>query len=276
MIWEGTFKKNRRNGYPLLISVCLHIFTFIFLGLYVLNNPQEPRESISVELVKTTHQVRRTHRDITMSRRFSLNNSKLTRRLEYEYVTQSLYNSADITPQVSSAGIPGVQYEPLEIKAMRVQPEIANLKKPLAAPKIVTQKLITQNTPRENLYHLHDRLLKLSSIYSPASFDLDKTDSNIIQSFLQIVSKRIEKSKRYPGWAMEAGLQGRVVIRFTILRDGTLGEKLELVKSSGAEILDNAAIAAIKSAAPFPELPPSLDRDWIQIELPMDFRLKQS
>lgn len=37
-----------------------------------------------------------------------------------------------------------------------------------------------------------------------------------------------------------------------------------------------AQITAIKDAAPFPALPQALKREWLQIELPMDFRLRAS
>ena len=94
-----------------------------------------------------------------------------------------------------------------------------------------------------------------------------------LRDFLQIVSGKIEKSKRYPKWATDIGLEGKAVIRFTILQDGTLDRNILLVSSSGSEILDDAAIAAIRNAAPFPALPRALGREWLQIELPMDFRL---
>jgi protein TonB len=109
----------------------------------------------------------------------------------------------------------------------------------------------------------------LLPVYNP-------TDPAVMRSFLRTIGRKIEKSKRYPKWAMDTGLEGKVVIRFTVLRDGSLGEEFLLVRSSGTEILDNAAIAAIKEAAPFPALPRSLGRERLQIELPMDFQLVES
>jgi protein TonB len=102
------------------------------------------------------------------------------------------------------------------------------------------------------------------------------SDSTILRDFLKIVSRKIERSKRYPRWAMDTGLEGRVVIRFTILQDGTLCEEILLVSSSGTEILDNAAISAVRNAAPFPTLPEELSREWLQVELPMSFHLTRS
>jgi protein TonB len=76
----------------------------------------------------------------------------------------------------------------------------------------------------------------------------------------------------YPRWAREAGYEGITKIRFAILSNGEL-EKVSIVNSSGYDILDNAAIAAIEKAAPFPPLPDSLKRDMLQLELPIAFQL---
>ena len=75
---------------------------------------------------------------------------------------------------------------------------------------------------------------------------------------------------------MDASIEGKVVIRFIILQDGRLCEEILLVSSSGAEILDNAAISAVRNAAPFPALPKELRREQLQVELPMSFHLTRS
>jgi protein TonB len=77
----------------------------------------------------------------------------------------------------------------------------------------------------------------------------------------------------YPHWAREAGYEGITKIRFAILSDGQLGE-VSIIDSSGYDILDNAAIAAIEKAAPFPPLPSRIiGRDILRIELPIVFKL---
>ncbi len=53
------------------------------------------------------------------------------------------------------------------------------------------------------------------------------------------------------------GLQGRLVLKFVLNRDGSLRE-LKVVKSSGVDILDDAAIKAIRRAAPFYAIPKKL------------------
>jgi protein TonB len=93
-----------------------------------------------------------------------------------------------------------------------------------------------------------------------------------MHEFLDLVRKKIETAKSYPHWAREAGYEGTTKIRFAILANGGL-EEVFIVDSSGYDILDNAAIAAIEKAAPFPPLPNSLKRDILQLELPIAFQL---
>jgi protein TonB len=50
------------------------------------------------------------------------------------------------------------------------------------------------------------------------------------------------------------GEKGRVAIIFEIVKDGSVPE-LRLVRSSGSDALDRAALAGIHASAPFPPLP---------------------
>jgi TonB family protein len=103
---------------------------------------------------------------------------------------------------------------------------------------------------------------------------MNRTESRInpIYEFLEAIRRKIENAKMYPHWAREAGYEGITKIRFAILSNGQLGE-ISIVGSSGYDILDNAAIAAIEKAAPFPALPGSLNRDILKVELPIVFKL---
>jgi TonB family protein len=60
------------------------------------------------------------------------------------------------------------------------------------------------------------------------------------------------------------GKQGRVVLEFTILRDGTVPD-LTLRAGSGTESLDGAALASIRMSSPFPSLPPEFPGQDIRL-----------
>ncbi len=76
----------------------------------------------------------------------------------------------------------------------------------------------------------------------------------------------IERTKNYPRLARERGIEGVVRVRFRLTSSGTV-EKIEIVKSSGSEILDNASISTVYRAAPMPHV-----SGWV--EMPMKYVLK--
>lgn len=59
---------------------------------------------------------------------------------------------------------------------------------------------------------------------------------------------------RYPWQAKKMHLTGKVILAFIILEDGTT-EHVRIVESSGHEILDENAVAAVGEAQPFPRPP---------------------
>lgn len=58
----------------------------------------------------------------------------------------------------------------------------------------------------------------------------------------------------YPDEARRRGLSGRLVMTVAVRRDGSV-EEATLVQSSGALVLDQAALRTVKMAEPFPPLP---------------------
>lgn len=268
-------KKNWARFHFLLISLCIHIAIFIFMGTIVLHNMQEPRESVSVQLLKAIQPERKLRRNTPEPRNWAvveINLPEKTRDTVKPVIRQENASSYSATEVM-----PAFQYDFVEAKEPRLSPRILRRAYSLAIPKIDVSKPVASTTmPRGDLLRMYEfpPYMPLSPRLSLP--DRKASDPAILKDFLRMISGRIEKSKRYPGWAMDAGLEGKVIVRFTILRDGELGERPLLVKSSGAEILDNAAIAAIKNAAPFPALPDSLSQERLQVELPMDFRLRES
>ena len=80
------------------------------------------------------------------------------------------------------------------------------------------------------------------------------------------LSAAIERTKNYPRLARERGIEGVVRVRFRLTSSGNV-EKIEIVQSSGSEILDSASISAVYRAAPMPHV-----SGWI--EIPMKYVLK--
>lgn len=73
-------------------------------------------------------------------------------------------------------------------------------------------------------------------------------------SYMQRLKDRIEGIWRYPPEAAEKGIYGDLYIRFTIKKNGRLGN-IELLRTSGYRSLDEAAMKALRDAEPFWPLP---------------------
>ncbi len=68
------------------------------------------------------------------------------------------------------------------------------------------------------------------------------------------VAARLRKALRYPREAQRERLRGEVHVSFTISSSGGVGG-IRVVRSSGHPVLDQAAIATVQRAAPFPPTP---------------------
>lgn len=66
--------------------------------------------------------------------------------------------------------------------------------------------------------------------------------------------KKINRAKYYPEMARRQGVEGAPKVAFSILEDGKVSQ-VKIVESSGNEILDNAAMEAIRNSTPLPFYP---------------------
>ncbi|MGE5173131.1 MAG: energy transducer TonB [Betaproteobacteria bacterium] len=81
-----------------------------------------------------------------------------------------------------------------------------------------------------------------------------------------LIESAIEKSKNYPRMARERGIQGVVHVRFKLTPSGDV-ERVEIIKSSGYDILDDASVRTVYRAVPMPYV-----NGWV--EVPIAYVLK--
>jgi periplasmic protein TonB len=91
-------------------------------------------------------------------------------------------------------------------------------------------------------------------------------DTTQRRAYLGQVRKTLERSKVNP----RSTHSGTVLVRFTV---GPKGELLSrtIQQSSGSKILDDAAMAALDRAAPFPPLPQEIARGPLEVQVPFRF-----
>jgi periplasmic protein TonB len=91
-------------------------------------------------------------------------------------------------------------------------------------------------------------------------------DATLRMAYLGKLSKTLERSKVNP----RSRRSGTVLIRFTV---ATTGEVLsrQVQKSSGSKVLDEAAMAALERASPFPPMPENIAQGPLEVQVPFNF-----
>jgi len=92
---------------------------------------------------------------------------------------------------------------------------------------------------------------------------LDTKEPKYISYFTSI-KRAIETVWEYPEPALRQGMQGKLLLEFTILGNGQL-EKTRLVRSSGFSILDQEALRAVQAASPFHPIPSSIGKPRLEV-----------
>ena len=82
----------------------------------------------------------------------------------------------------------------------------------------------------------------------------------------------MDKYKVYPVMARKMGIQGRVMVRFTLDRSGAV-QSFEVIQPAGAEILNSAAKELVKKISGLKPFPQELSRAAWQFEIPVEYRL---
>ncbi len=114
---------------------------------------------------------------------------------------------------------------------------------------------------------------KETVLRSSRSFQTSSSPSSALRNYLALIRDRVEAAKRYPLVARMRGEEGSVRVAFSISPRGEL-LTLELLKSSGHRLLDQAALSAIKKAAPFPPPPPPYEQKGLRLFLKLNFQLR--
>lgn len=96
-----------------------------------------------------------------------------------------------------------------------------------------------------------------------------------VQGYFSQISAWIDANKDYPGEVKKRKQQGTVTVRFSINRDGEL-LNASIRKSSGHALLDQAALATLSRANPFPPIPAFMNRQTLSIVVPIDYSLIQN
>jgi protein TonB len=97
-----------------------------------------------------------------------------------------------------------------------------------------------------------------------------ETKEPLYVTYFTAIKRSIDANWRYPELALRYGLEGRLIVEFEILESGQL-QGLRLIRSSGSALLDDEALRAIRSAAPFAPIPRWIEQKPLAITARMEY-----
>jgi protein TonB len=150
------------------------------------------------------------------------------------------------------------------------EPEPAPMREPPPPPEKEENLSITERrlpTMRELLPPAN--WSSLANNDGDAAIALNTRDPQYITYFSSI-KRNIEFVWKYPEPALRYGLQGKLLLQFTILASGEL-ESAQIIRSSGSNLLDHEALRAMKAAAPFRPIPPWIDKRRLTITASFEY-----
>ena len=101
---------------------------------------------------------------------------------------------------------------------------------------------------------------------------LAEQEQDAVQDYLGLVFQKLESHKRYPRIAERSGLNGRVVLRFTVRRDGEVLNP-EVVEVAGHDSFRKAALQALTRVGQLPNFPDEIRRRELLVEVPITYKL---
>jgi pilus assembly protein CpaC len=91
-----------------------------------------------------------------------------------------------------------------------------------------------------------------------------------LKDYINAVQSKVSRYIQYPTEAKGTGWYGTTKLGIFITSDGKIKD-IEVVQSSGYNLLDEAAKSAIKKASPFPPFPKELKLKELRIEIPIAY-----
>lgn len=190
--------------------------------------------------------------------------------VEQGIAVQGVAKLGEAEERIETVDIPPVQpvEQPKEVK--EVEPELNNVVTSTEAqhedqvvkedPKPVEDKPIEPVPVQEQAPQVAT-LIEQSSGQAQQGGDTTQR-----RAYLGTLSKSIERAKVNP----RSRVAGTVMVRFTVGSKGNLISRV-IERSSGSKVLDDAAMAALDRAAPFPPMPQNVAQGSLEVTVPFEF-----
>ena len=262
----------RQTYISIAVSLALHILAFLTFAGVRLYRDLRVEDSMLVDFV-AEKKVKPLRRSLIVRPMISVEKSTLNRPPERNSVRAGYDLSGDvyfIAPERESSAVEGLEREVfLDTDIQRPGVDYENRVSVPMKTELLKEPHLRGIQVQPRIYQGSDLLSDI--VPAQARPDMVSTES-ALQKFAAVVREKIESKKRYPLAAQTSGIEGRARVKVVILKDGKL-KNVEIMESSGYEILDRAALQSVQDAAPFPPIPEAVKRDTIQMSIRLNFKL---
>ena len=157
--------------------------------------------------------------------------------------------------------------------------EASSIVNPSAAQTTFSEESSIQTTPLSTPSAILEQIEQSVQAPAPAQMATASSMPPNVQAkrdygwLTETISRRVEELRHYPASARLDTAEGKVVVKFVIHEDGSIGEA-EVFQSSGHPDLDKAALETLRQATPF-HLPRPLGKPRMTLKIPMSYRLNR-
>jgi protein TonB len=181
-------------------------------------------------------------------------------------IYQERVEAVEAPPQVLQSAPPVEEVKPIEEDAQAV---ISSEGGPDQEKVVEEIEEVVKEPPKEQLAAVQQTELAVEE--QKAKEEVAKTGGNTtaISAYRGRLFSHISKKKVNP----RSKFAGTAVVRFTVGPQGELISR-EITSSSGSKVLDEAAVASIDRAAPFPAMPSDAGNEPMVVSVPFKFSVR--
>lgn len=153
-------------------------------------------------------------------------------------------------------------------------PEKVEEIKPEDMKEPVEQEVVKEKPPEEAPQPLPPQVAALEQeavVAEHESSGAEKKggDTTLQRAYLGKLRSHLEQNKVNP----RTQIVGTALVQFTVNADGSVTSR-KILKSSGTPSLDQAALASIDKASPFPPIPKDVGKRTMQVSVPFKFTVR--
>ena len=270
MISNSLYPTNDRLGFMVLLAVCVHAFVILGISfeLEERKKPQHRQQSLEVMVVRNPQELPKEEQQPDYLAQ--TNQSGGGEQNERARPTTQAPDSPAVQPQLAqqAASVPEAaksQQQPVitREKSRHLQPAENTDPSPESRPKPTSAQLFASRN--QEIARLTAELERKTLAYAklPKRKAISaSTKEYKYAAYLDAWRRKVERigNLNYPDEAKRRKLYGNLILHVAVKADGSI-EQVQVLRSSGHKLLDDAAVRIVRLAAPYSPFPSEIRKE---------------